>query len=65
MNTTQLSIEQSDQELSMEDLSAVNGSGPVAMGGWIVLNLVCAGIPAFVDVAHDAPYTKEAMESKY
>ena len=49
----------------MEDLSAVNGSGPVAMGGWIVLNLVCAGIPAFVDVAHDAPYTKEAMESKY
>ena len=49
----------------MEDLSAVNGGGPVAMAGWVSLNLVSGGVPAFVDLTHGAPYTKEAMNSKY
>ncbi len=65
MSNTQLTIDQFDQELSMEDLSAVNGSGPIAMASWISLNFISGGIPAFVDVAHGAPYTKEAINSKY
>lgn len=65
MNNTQRSTDQWDQELSMEDLSAVNGGGPVAMAGWVSLNLVSGGVPAFVDLTHGAPYTKEAMNSKY
>ena len=65
MSNTQCCTDQYDQELSLDDLSSLYGGGPVAMAGWVSLNLLSGGIPAFVDVAHAAPYTQEVMDSKY
>ena len=48
-----------------EQLEHATGGGPTAVAGWIVLNLVTAGIPAMIDLANGSPYAKEAMESKY
>ena len=39
--------------------------GAVDVAGWAVLNLVTAGIPAMIDLAHGSPYAQEALESKY
>tara|TARA_B100002052_G_scaffold268121_1_gene266519 strand:+ start:754 stop:903 length:150 start_codon:yes stop_codon:yes gene_type:complete len=49
----------------MDELSAVNGGGPVAIASWVDLNLYSGGIPAFVDLAHGSAYMKEVIESKY
>ena len=39
--------------------------GAVAVAGWAVLNLVTAGVPAMIDLAHGSPYAQEALDSKY
>ena len=65
MNNTQRTSDQTDQELSIDDLSAVNGGGPLAVAGWVAFNAVTLAIPAMIDLANGSPYAKEALESKY
>ena len=65
MNNTQRTADQTDQELSIDDLSAANGGGPVAVAGWAAFNAVTLAIPAMIDLAHGSPFAKEALESKY
>ena len=64
MNNTQLLTDQCDQEPSIEERSDVSGGGHIAMAGWIALNLLSAGRPAFVDIAQGSPDTKEVIPSK-
>lgn len=65
MNNTHLTAEQTDQELSMDDLSAVNGGGPAAVAGWVALNAVTGGIPAMIDLANGSPHLTELQNTKY
>ena len=65
MNNTQRTADQTDQELSVDDLSAINGGGPLAVASWVALNAVTLAIPAMIDIANGSPYAKEALESKY
>ena len=65
MNNINLTADQTDQELSMDDLSSVNGGGPVAVAGWTAFNAFTLAIPAMIDLAHGSPHAKEALESKY
>ena len=65
MSNTQLTTNQTDLELSVDDLSNVNGGGPVAVAGWAAFNAVTLAIPAMIDLAHGSPFAKEALESKY
>ena len=65
MNNTQLTADQTDQELSMDDLSAVNGGGPAAVAGWVVLNALTGGIPAMIDLSNGSPHLTELQNTKY
>ena len=39
--------------------------GAVAVAGWAVFNVLTAGIPAMIDLAHGSPYAQDALESKF
>ena len=65
MNNTQRTADQTDQELSIDDLSAINGGGPLAVAIWVAFNAVTLAIPAMIALANGSPYAKEALESKY
>ncbi|WP_413439978.1 hypothetical protein [Synechococcus sp. MIT S1220] len=65
MSNTQLTTNQTDQELSVDDLSNVNGGGPVAVAGWLALNALTGGIPAMIDLANGSPHLTELQNTKY
>ena len=65
MNNTQLTADQTHQELSMDDLSAVNGGGPAAVAGWVALNALTGAIPAMIDLANGSPHLTELQNTKY
>ncbi len=65
MSNTQLTTNQSDLELSVDDLSNVNGGGPVAVASWIALNALTGGIPAMIDLANGSPHLTELQNTKY
>lgn len=66
MNNTQLIADQAQQELSMDDLSSVNGGHCVAKAwGWEYLNIFALSIPAVIDRVNGSPWAKEATCSKY
>ena len=65
MNNSQLTTDQCGEELSMDDLSAVNGGGPGAIAGWVVITFLTGGIAGFIDLANGCPWAKEAANAKY
>ena len=66
MNNTQRTSDQTDKELSLDDLSPVNGGGIGSLMAWSAANVVSGCIPAAIDlVHHDGYFTKKMYDAEF
>ena len=63
-SASQRPTDNQDQELSMHELSAVNGSGPIHLLEWIGVNALTFGVPVIADAVRGGQKTKRAFGTK-